>query len=417
MSQQGQGTVLYQAYQAQQDVMAPVYGFANLSSRWLAALPKPWSESPMVRQLRASYEMVGRLRLTHQRPPFRVESVEVDGKFHPVREELVMTTPFAALRRFTTAEPSGPRPRVLLVAAMAGHFPTLLRNTIRTLVADCDVYITDWFNVRDVPLDEGRFGLDEYIEHVMTFLERMGPGAHLFAVCQPCPAVVAATSLMAADGHPCLPRSMTLMAGPINCNINATQLDQMAQEVPLQWFERNVLTTVPRRYAGAGRRVYPGFLQIAGFLNLDIPRHVSQHVALYEHLFFGEDEEARVIETFYDEYFAVSDVASEFFLDTVDAVFQRNLLWRGELTWKGRTIDPGAISTTALLTIEGANDEICPPGQTSAAQELCYNIAPDKRLEHVQAGVGHYGVFSGSRWEREIYPIMRDFLVANNLEE
>ena len=247
--------MLYQAYQAQQDVMGPVYGFANLSSRWLAALPKPWSDSPMVRQLRASYEMVGRLRLTHQRPPFRVESVEVDGKLHPVREELVMTTPFAALRRFTTAEPSGPRPQVLLVAAMAGHFPTLLRNTIRTMVADCDVYVTDWFNVRDVPLDEGRFGLDEYVEHVMTFLERMGPGAHLFAVCQPCPAVVAATSLMAADRHPCLPRSMTLMAGPINCNINATQLDQMAQEVPLQWFERHVLTTVPRRYAGAGRRV------------------------------------------------------------------------------------------------------------------------------------------------------------------
>jgi poly(3-hydroxybutyrate) depolymerase len=220
---------------------------------------------------------------------------------------------------------------------------------------------------------------------------------------------------MAADRHPCLPRSMTLMAGPINCNINATQLDQMAQEIPLQWFERNVLTTVPRRYAGAGRRVYPGFLQIAGFLNLDIPRHVSQHVALYEHLFFGEDEEAQVIRTFYNEYFAVSDVASEFFLDTVDAVFQRNLLWRGELTWKGRTIDPGAISTTALLTIEGANDEICPPGQTSAAQELCYNIDPDKRLEHVQAGVGHYGVFSGSRWERDIYPIMRDFLVTNDL--
>jgi poly(3-hydroxybutyrate) depolymerase len=406
--------VLYQAYQVQQDMMAPVYGLADLSSRWLAALPRPWSDNTMIRQLAATYEMVGRMRLTHERPPFRVEAVEVDGQVRPVREELVTTTPFAALRRFTIDQATGVRPRVLLVAAMAGHFPTLLRNTIRTLVADCDVYVTDWHNVRDVPLDEGPFALDDYIDHIMKFLERIGPGAHIFAVCQPCPAVIAATSLMAAEDHPCLPRSMTLMAGPVNCEVNATQLNQMAEAIPLSWFKHNLLTVVPRRYAGAGRLVYPGFLQIVGFLNLDIPRHVSQHVALYEHLLRGESDEAQVIETFYDEYFAVSDMAAEFYLDTVDAIFQRNLLWRGELTWRGKTIDPGVITRTALLTIEGANDQICPPGQTSAAQHLCSNIRPEMRLQHLQPGVGHYGVFSGSRWEREIYPVMRSFIMAND---
>jgi polyhydroxyalkanoate depolymerase len=207
---------------------------------------------------------------------------------------------------------------------------------------------------------------------------------------------------------------MTLMAGPVNCTVNATQLNQMAEAIPLSWFKHNLLTVVPRRYAGAGRPVYPGFLQIVGFLNLDIPRHVSQHIALYEHLLRGESDEAQVIESFYDEYFAVSDMAAEFYLGTLDAIFQRNLLWRGELTWKGQTVDPGAITKTALLTIEGANDEICPPGQTSAAQELCCNIPPDKRLRHLQPGVGHYGVFSGSRWEHEIYPVMRSFIMANS---
>jgi poly(3-hydroxybutyrate) depolymerase len=303
---------------------------------------------------------------------------------------------------------------VLLVTALAGHFSTLLRSTVRTLVADHEVFVTDWHNARDVPLEDGRFGLDDYIAHVMNFLELSGPGAHVIAVCQPCPATLAAVSLMASAASPAQPASLTLMAGPVDTRISPTRVDELAHSRPLSWFEHNVITTVPSRYRGRGRRVYPGFLQVAAFVGMNPPRHVSQQLTLLDHLMRSHDEQAAVIKDFYDEYFAVLDMPAEFYIETVDAVFQRDLLPRGEMTWRGQPVDPAAIANTALLTVEGANDDICGLGQTLAAHDLCTSVKPARKLHHLQPGAGHYGVFSGSRWEQQIYPVLRAFIQAND---
>jgi polyhydroxyalkanoate depolymerase len=362
----------------------------------------------------AAYEMVSRAHLIHERPAFGVSSVEVGGGSQPVREELVTSTPFGSLLHFSIDDAGVYRPRVLLVTALAGHFSTLLRGTVRSLVADHDLYVTDWHNARDVPRRDGGFGLDEYIGHIIGFLEQVGPGTHVVAVCQPCPATLAATALMAAAGNPAQPRSATLIAGPVDTRINPTRVNELAHSKPLSWFERNVIATVPPRYAGAGRRVYPGFLQLSAFMNLNLPRHVSQHMTLYDHLVQGNERQAGVIKDFYDEYFAVLDMPAEFYLETVDAVFQRDLLPRGELTWRGQRVDPAAITSTALLTVEGEKDDICSVGQTLAAHDLCTSIKPAKRLHHLQPGVGHYGVFSGTRWRQQIYPVIRAFIQAND---
>jgi poly(3-hydroxybutyrate) depolymerase len=405
---------LYEAYQAQRDLTAPAVALAGLSKRWLDRLPPPWSGSPFVRQMSAAYEMVSRAQLIHERPPFGVTSVEVGGRSQPVREELVTATPFGSLLHFSTDGAGAYRPRVLLVTALAGHFSTLLRSTVRSLVADHDLYVTDWHNARDVPRSDGRFGLDEYIAHVIGFLEHIGPGTHLVAVCQPCPAALAATALMAAAGNPAQPRSVTLMAGPVDTRVNPTRVNELAHSRPLSWFERNVIATVPPRYPGAGRRVYPGFLQLSAFMSMNLPRHVSQHISLYNHLVQGDQRPAHAIKDFYDEYFAVLDMPAEFYLETVDAVFQRDLLPRGELTWRGERVDPSAITRTALLTVEGEKDDICSVGQTLAAHDLCRSIKPAKKLHHLQPGVGHYGVFSGTRWGQQIYPVVRAFIQAND---
>jgi poly(3-hydroxybutyrate) depolymerase len=404
--------VLYQAYQSQRDLTAPARAFAGLASWTLREMPDRWTDNRVARQLSATYEMIERAHLTHERPPFGIDQVIVAGEPTPVWEETVVSTPFSSLLHFRK-EVSEPEPVVLLVTALAGHFSTLLRATVRSLLPDHDVYVTDWHNARDVGLEHGAFGLDDYIGQVISFLEHIGPGAHVVAVCQPCPAVLAATSLMAASDHPAQPKSLTLMAGPIDTRVNPTKVNELAHSKPLGWFERNVIATVPLRYPGAMRRVYPGFLQVVGFVTMNLERHVRQHVNLYNDLVRGDYEEAAEIADFYDEYFAVLDMPAEFYLDTIDRVFQRELLAQGQLTWRGQPVDPGAIRRTALLTVEGEKDDVCGVGQTLAAQELCTGIKPRKKRHHLQAGVGHYGVFSGSRWERQIYPIVRNFILAN----
>jgi poly(3-hydroxybutyrate) depolymerase len=404
--------VLYLAYQKQRDLTAPARAFAGLASWTLREMPDRLTDNRVGRQLSAIYEMIERAHLTHERPPFGIDEVMVAGEVTPVWEEAVISTPFSSLLHFRK-EVSDPQPVVLLVTALAGHFSTLLRATVRTLLPDHDVYVTDWINARDVGLEHGSFDFDDYTGQVISFLEHIGPGAHVIAVCQPCPAVLAAASLMAASGNPAQPRSLTLMAGPIDTRVNPTKVNDLAHTKSLGWFERNVITTVPLRYPGALRRVYPGFLQVAGFVTMNLERHVRQHVALYNDLVRGDYEEAAEIADFYDEYFAVLDMPAEFYLDTIDRVFQRDLLAQGQLTWRGQPVDPRAIRRTALLTVEGEKDDVCGVGQTLAAQELCTGIKPAKKRHHLQAGVGHYGVFSGSRWERQIYPIVHNFILAN----
>jgi poly(3-hydroxybutyrate) depolymerase len=322
---------------------------------------------------------------------------------------VALATPFADLVRFRK-DIAGELPRVLLVAPMSGHFATLLRDTVRTLLPDHDVYVTDWGNARDVSLLHGRFGLDEYIAHLILFLEHIGPGAHLIAVCQPCVAALAAAAAMAASGHPAQPRSITLMAGPIDCRVNPTRVNELATAHPIDWFESRLIAAVPVRYAGAFRRVYPGFLQLTAFMSMNLERHVKAFVELYNAIVAGEHEKAEGTRSFYREYFAVADLPAEFYLDTVRLVFQEFALARGQLAWEGRRIDPGAIRGTALLTIEGERDDICSIGQTMAAHDLCSGIRPYLKQHHMQAGVGHYGVFSGRRWASEIYPIVRDMI-------
>jgi poly(3-hydroxybutyrate) depolymerase len=326
-----------------------------------------------------------------------------------VTEEEVLRLPFGTLLRFARAGVSG-QPRVLLVAPLSGHFATLLRDTARTLLQDHDVYITDWHNARDVHLRHGAFGLDEYVDAMVQYLRAIGPGTHVVAVCQPCVAAVAATALMAEDDDPAQPRSLTLMAGPVDCRANPTEVNRLATSKPIAWFESNLISHVPPPHAGQMRRVYPGFVQLSAFLSMNLERHLQQFRNLYQHLVEGDGEKAEAIRLFYDEYLAVNDLPAEFYLETVEKVFQTFDLARGVLTWRGRPVRPEAIRRTWLFTVEGERDDICAVGQTVAAHDLCSGIRPYMKLHHIQTGVGHYGVFSGRRWKNEIYPRLREMI-------
>jgi polyhydroxyalkanoate depolymerase len=321
-------------------------------------------------------------------------------------------TPFGTLLHFRKDVVLA-QPRVLLIAPLSGHFATLLRATVRTMLPDHDVFITDWHNARDVALEHGRFGFDEYIGHLIRFVETIGPGAHIVAVCQPCVAALVAASVMAQSDNPAQPRSMTLMAGPIDTRVNPTKVNELAMSKPIDWFEQNLIARVPMRYLGAGRRVYPGFVQLAAFMSMNIDRHRKAHLDLYENLAKGELEKAKTTKAFYDEYFAVLDLSAEFYLETVAWVFQEARLAKGELDYRGERVEPRAIRRTALLTVEGERDDICALGQTAAAHDLCKGVKPYMRRHHMQAGVGHYGVFSGKRWEEQVYPIVRNMILAS----
>jgi poly(3-hydroxybutyrate) depolymerase len=400
--------MLYTAYQAQSDLMAPLRAMSGATARMLTDLsPAPvW----MVRPTLATSEIVARWGLTHRRPAFGIDSVTVAGREVAVREEAVVTTPFGTLLRFVK-DTDAVQPRVLLVAPLSGHFATLLRATVRTMLADHDVFITDWHNARDIAVAHGRFGLDEYIDHLINFLGAMGPGAHVIAVCQPCVPALAAAALMAEDGDDAVPHSLTLMAGPIDARISPTVVNELAAARPLEWFERNVIAIVPSRFAGAGRRVYPGFVQLAAFMRMNPERHRAAFKRLYEDIVEGNSERAVATKAFYDEYFAVLDLTAEFYLETVGAIFQEHLLARGLFEWRGRRVDPAAITRTALLTVEGERDDISGVGQTAAAHDLCVSLPPFRRRQHLQASAGHFGVFSGTRWEHEVYPQIRSHIL------
>ena len=405
--------MLYQAYQSHSDLMSPL---RLLAQSCTATLWLDKTEGSLVRKLSASMEVFSRIRLTHTRPAYDLTSVTVDDQALTVTEETVQRLPFGSLLRFKKETlPGMPhQPPVLLVAPMSGHFATLLRETARTLLQDHDVYITDWHNARDVSLREGGFGLDDYIDHMIQFLETMGPGVHVVAVCQPCVAALAATAIMAEDDHPAQPRSLTLMAGPVDCRVNPTGVNTLATSKPIEWFEKNLISHVPLPHTGYMRRVYPGFIQLSAFLSMNLDRHKQSFKDLYHHLVNGDIEKADIIRVFYEEYLAVNDLPAEFYLETVEKVFQTYDLPRGKLRYKDRTVHPAAIRRTALMTVEGERDDICAIGQTVAAQDLCTNIRPYMKTHHVQTGVGHYGVFSGKKWNQQIYPRVRDMIHASS---
>ncbi len=404
--------MLYQLYQAHSDIMVPVRNWAEAA---LQALGRPLAgvaDNQALRNLTAAYELIARAGLTHARPAFGIGSVTVGNREVAVREHPALSTPFGTLLHFKK-DVDTPQPRVLLVAPLSGHFATLLRGTVRTMLPDHEVYITDWHNVRDVAVMHGRFGFDDYVEHLIRFLEAIGPGAHVVAVCQPCVAVLVAAAVMAQAGNAAQPRSMTLMAGPIDARVNPTKVNDLASSKPIEWFEQNLIATVPLRYPGAFRRVYPGFVQLAAFMSMNIERHLKAHRELYDHLAKGEHEKAQVAKAFYDEYFAVLDLTAEFYLETVRLVFQDHALPTGKLAWRGEPVEPRAIKRATLLTVEGERDDICAVGQTAAAHDLCSGLRPYRKRHHMQAGVGHYGVFSGNRWTSQIYPLVKNVILAS----
>jgi polyhydroxyalkanoate depolymerase len=412
--------MLYKAYQLQKDMAAPLRLMAQSFGDMLSAPPSQLADDMTLRRMAAACQVMAWGGLTHRRPAFGIESVVVGDRERTIREESVHSTPFATLVHFKKVaefkkDAVKEQPRLLVVAPLSGHFATLLRGTVKTLLPDHDVYITDWHNARDVPLRAGEFGLDAFIEHVIQFLDILGPDAHLLAICQPSVAALAAVAIMAEDDHPATPRSMTLMAGPIDTRINPTEVNEFATSHSFEWFEKSLIDMVPSRFPGATRRVYPGFLQLAGFMTMNLERHMKAFKELQEHLAAGETEKARIIQDFYDEYFAVMDLSAEFYLETVRLVFQEYALPLGRLTLRGRRIDPGAIKRTTLLTVEGERDDICAIGQTLAAQDLCTGLPPYMKRHYVQTGVGHYGVFSGRRWNNEIYPIVRDVVHSSML--
>jgi poly(3-hydroxybutyrate) depolymerase len=404
----------YPAYQAFADFMLPWRAAASLTRASLAAWPA-LAAGFDVREIDAWCELIELGGLTHARPPFGIDTVLINGEQVAVAEEVVKRTPFATLLRFRKErqDPAAPQPRVLLVAPMSGHFATLLRGTVRTMLADHDVYITDWHNPRDVPLAAGRFGFDEYVEHLMAFIRRIGPDAHLVAICQPTVAALAAVALMAADNDPAQPASMTLMAGPIDCRVNPTAVNDLANSKPIEWFERHLIGAVPGGFAGAHRRVYPGFVQLGAFMSMNLERHLASFAEMRRERAQGDAAKAQAIRVFYEEYFATSDLTAEFYLETVRTVFQEYALPLGKLKVGERLVEPHAIRHTALLTVEGEKDDICAVGQTVAAQELCSGLRPYMKTHHVQTGAGHYGVFNGRRWDTQIYPLVRSTIHAH----
>jgi poly(3-hydroxybutyrate) depolymerase len=405
--------MMYDLWQARQDLMNPWRRVARGASGMLRDFDLPHPAFFPLRQARAVLEVFGHSGITQERPPFALDPVEIGGELVAAEEEVVLPGAFGSLLHFRKEKPIR-QPRVLVVAPMSGHFATLLRGTVQALLPDNDVYITDWHNARDIPRDAGRFGVDEFVEAVMRYLGHIGPGAHVLAVCQPVAAVLAAVALMAEDCHRATPRSMTLMAGPIDTRISPTQVNELANSKSIEWFERNLIHTVPWWHKGGGRRVYPGALQLSAFMSMNLDRHKQAFRDQFRNLVDGEAVKADAHRKFYDEYLAVMDLPGEFYLETVHRIFQRHDLPLGNMTWRGRPVRPQAIRRTALMTVEGERDDICAVGQTMAALDLCSGIPLPMKRHHLQTEVGHYGIFSGRRWQEEIYPRVREMIQAHD---
>jgi polyhydroxyalkanoate depolymerase len=401
--------MLYESYEIRRTARHFWGQLLDVQAQALRAVP-PLRRAYPVRAALAATDVLNTLQLTHDRPDFGVDSAMSEGIDVDVTEEVVLRTPFASLVRFAKSDGSSDaQPKVLVVPGLAGHFATLVRATVATMLTDHDVYVADWHNARDIPASDGPFGLDDYIGHLMDFLRAIGPGTHLMSVCQPAVACLAAASIMAEDDDPARPSSLILLAGPVDTRVNPSRVSRFAQRQSTAVLERTMLHRVPAQFPGAGRRVYPGFVQLSGFLGMDPRRHLKAFRGLYRDLRRGDTQQAERTRTFYREYFAVLDIAGEFYLETVQRVFKDNDLPQGRLTWRGRAVDPTRIES-ALFTIEGALDELCTPGQTEAAHALCPGI-PDERHRHLlQEGVGHYGVFAGSTFDGEIYPQIRSFV-------
>jgi poly(3-hydroxybutyrate) depolymerase len=406
--------LLYKAYELQRAMMTGASVWASVTSEMLSSPISPIAWLGLGPVVGSALDVFAHAAAPRGKPAFDIETVEVDGQIHAVTEAIVLHRPFGNLVRFSHDGLGADAPRLLIVAPMSGHYATLLRGTVARMVERATVYITDWADAKMVPLEAGSFDLDDYIDYVIAFLEFIGPDTHVMAVCQPSVPTLAATAIMGAAEHACRPATLTMMGGPIDTREAPTGVNDLATQRPLSWFENTVITSVPAIYPGEGRKVYPGFLQLAGFMWQNIHTHLMSHYQMFEHLVRGDGESADATKAFYDEYRSVCDMTAEFYLQTVEHVFQRHSLPKGELVHRGKPIDLTAIRDTAILAIEGENDDISGIGQTRSALTLASKLPEAKKKYHLAPGVGHYGIFNGSKWRTRIAPVVEGWLARHN---
>lgn len=409
--------MLYNAYELNRALLTSASAWASVTAEMLNNPALPLGYMGLGPVVASALDVFAHAAAPRGKPDFGIASVTVDEKVHPVTESIVVRRPFGNLLRFTHAGLPADAPRLLIVAPMSGHFATLLRGTVARMLERAEVYITDWHDAKLVSADEGSFDLDDYIDYVIGFLEDIGPGTHMLAVCQPSVPALAATAVMGAARHPCRPASLTMMGGPVDTREAPTSVNDLAVTRPLSWFKHNVIATVPLGYPGAGRRVYPGFLQLAGFLSMNLQTHLMSHWQMFQHLVEGDGESADAKKAFYDEYRSVCDMTAEFYLQTIEHVFQRHSLPKGEFEHRGKVIDLGAITDTAILAIEGENDDISGIGQTKAALKLTTGLAESRKQYLLAPEVGHYGIFNGTRWRTRIAPEVEAFIATHRSRE
>lgn len=407
--------MLYDAYEVQRSLLTSASKLAGLGAGWLSNPTNPFGYSSMGPLVAAGLEVFAHASAPRGKPEFGIEEVQVGKKLVQIDEDIALRRPFGQLKHFRKVNAEQGEP-LLIVAPMSGHYATLLRGTVARMLPKHDVFITDWRDAKLVPVSDGSFDLDDYIDYLIEFTqliyEQTGKRPHVLAVCQPSVPAYAATAIMNADKHPARPKSLTMMGGPIDTRHAPTAVNTLATERPHAWFQRNVIATVPMIYPGSGRKVYPGFLQLAGFMTMNLGSHLISHWEMFKHLVVGDDESADATRGFYDEYLSVCDMTAEFYLQTVDAVFQRHLLPKGELEHRGRRVDPKAIKDTALLAIEGERDDISGIGQTKAALDLATGLPASRKQYHLAEGVGHYGIFNGRKWREKIAPVVEKFIAT-----
>jgi poly(3-hydroxybutyrate) depolymerase len=411
--------MFYQLYELNHAAIQPFRAYADAVKLFYSNPLNPFSHTPWGRSVAGMAELFERTTRRYGKPSFDLPTAVVDWKTVPVTERIVWSRPFCKLIHFERALPAGRKkkdPKLLIVAPMSGHYATLLRGTVEAMMPHAEVYITDWADARMVPVTEGRFDLDDYIDYVIDMLHGLGPDTHVIGVCQPSVPVLAAVSIMEARGDRCAPSTMTLMGGPIDTRRNPTAVNLLAEEKGIDWFRDNVIMQVPWPDPGFGRSVYPGFLQLSGFMSMNLDRHIIAHKDFFMHLVKNDGDSAEKHRDFYDEYLAVMDLTAEFYLQTVETVFVRHDLPKGAMRHRGEPVDPGAIRNVALFTVEGENDDISGVGQTQAAHDLCVNVPADMRAHYLQPAVGHYGVFNGSRFRAEIVPRIVDFITSYGRE-
>lgn len=404
--------MLYDTYEMHRTLLAGASAFANMGAQWMQNPINPWSYTHMAPMVASGLDVFAHASAPRGKPAFGFTATTVDGRLVPVTEDIVLRKPFGQLKRFVREGVEG-GPKLLIVAPMSGHYATLLRGTVERMLPGHDVYITDWRDAKMVPLADGRFDLDDYIDYLIEFLEHIGPGAHMLAVCQPSVPCFAAAAIMSANGHPCRPRTLTMMGGPIDTREAPTQVNTVATQRPHSWFEQNVIATVPFYYPGGGRKVYPGFLQLTGFMAMNLGNHLVSHWTMFKHLVAGDEESADATKAFYDEYRSVCDMSAEFYLQTIDVVFQDHALPKGEMYHRGVRIDPAAITDIGLLAIEGERDDISGIGQTRAALTIATALPDAEKKYHLAKDVGHYGIFNGRRWREQIAPVVEGWIAQH----